>query len=54
MSNDPIERRDIILQCESIINDVNAKSKGANSAEQRQALATFREAEQYFRKNCQK
>ena len=54
LSNDPIERRDIILQCESIINDVNAKSKGANSAEQRQALATFREAEQYFRKNCQK
>ena len=56
LSSDPIERRDIILQCEGIIKDVNAsvKSAGVYSAEQRKALSVFREAEQYFRKNCQK
>lgn len=56
LSNDPIERRDIVLQCEGIIKDVNAsvKSAGVYSAEQRQALSVFRGAEQYFRKNCQK
>ena len=56
LSNDPIERRDIVLQCEGIIKEVNAsvKSAGVYSAEQRQALSVFREAEQYFRKNCQK
>lgn len=56
LSNDPIERRDIVLQCEGIIKDVNAsvKSAGVYSEEQRQALSVFRGAEQYFRKNCQK
>ena len=56
LSNDPIERRDIVLQYEGIIKDVNAsvKSAGVYSEEQRQALSVFRGAEQYFRKNCQK
>ena len=56
LSSDPIERRDIILQCEGTIKEVNAsvKSMGVYSAEQRHALSVFREAEQYFRKNCQK
>ncbi len=56
LSEDPIERRDIILQCENIIKEMNAavKSQGVYGADQRQALQVFREAEQYFRKNCQK
>jgi hypothetical protein len=56
LSEDPIERRDIILQCENLIKEMNAavKSQGVYGAEQRQALQVFREAEQYFRKNCQK
>ena len=56
LSGDPIERRDIVLQCESIIKEANSmvKSQGVYTAEQRQALQVFREAERYFNNNCKK
>ena len=54
MSNDPIERRDIIQNVEAIIKSVNAdvSSQGVYTTEQRQALSVFREAERYFKNNC--
>ena len=54
ISNDQIERRDIILNIEDIIKSVNAAvtQQGVYTAEQRQALSVFREAERYFRNNC--
>ena len=54
LSADPIERRDIITNVETIIKNVNAEvtSQGVYTVEQRQALAIFREAERYFRYNC--
>ena len=54
LSKDPIERRDIILQTENTIKTVNeaVNSQGVYTAEQRQALMVFREAERYFKNNC--
>jgi hypothetical protein len=54
LSNDPIERRDIILNVDDIIRNVNeaVNSQGVYTKEQRQALAIFREAERYYRYNC--
>lgn len=54
MSNDPIERRDIVQNVEAIIKSVNAdvSSQGVYTTEQRQALSVFREAERYFKNNC--
>ena len=57
MSNDPIERRDIIKQCDSIIQgvkDLLTKQGGARTSEQLRALEVFREAEQYYRLKCGK
>lgn len=55
ISNDPIERRDIIRQCESTIQSVNAsvKEQGVRTAEQQHALSVFREAVQYYHSKCQ-
>ena len=54
ISNDPVERRDIIQNVEVIIKNVNeaVSSQGVYTAEQRQALTVFREAERYFKNNC--
>ena len=54
LSNDPIERRDIVLQTENTIKTTNdeGRSEGVFTAEQRQALAVFRKAESYFKTNC--
>ena len=54
LSNDPIERRDIVLQTENTIKTTNdeVRSEGVFTAEQRQALAVFRKAESYFKTNC--
>jgi hypothetical protein len=54
LSTDPIERRDIILQTESTIKSCNESinSQGVYTADQRQAVQVFREAERYFRNNC--
>ena len=54
MSNDVIERRDIIQQCESTIQSVNAavKEQGVRTTEQQQALNVFREAVRYYQSKC--
>lgn len=54
LSTDPIERRDIILQTENTIKTVHEAINGqrAYTDDQRQALQVFREAERYFRNNC--
>lgn len=54
MSNDIIERRDIIQQCESTIQSVNAavKEQGVRTTEQQQALNVFREAVRYYQSKC--
>ena len=56
LSTDPIERRDIITNVEDIIKSTNATvtSEGVWTPEQKQALSVFREAERYFRNNCQR
>lgn len=56
LSTDPIERRDIILRIEDLIKTTNAtiSSEGIKTPEQKQALSVFREAERYFKNNCQK
>ena len=57
ISNDPIERRDIVKQCDSIIQgvkDLLTKQGGARTSEQLRALEVFREAEQYYRLKCGK
>lgn len=54
LSTDPIERRDIIFQTENTIKTVHQSisSQGVYTTEQRQAVQVFREAERYFRNNC--
>ena len=56
MTSDPIERRDIVTKVESIIKSVNESvaQQGVYTPEQRQALSVFREAERYYKNNCQK
>lgn len=56
LSTDPIERRDIITNVENIIKTTNetVASEGVWTPEQKQALSVFREAERYFKNNCQK
>jgi hypothetical protein len=57
ISNDPIERRDIVKQCDSIIQgvkDLLTRQGGVRTSEQQRALEVFREAEQYYRLKCRK
>ena len=56
LSNDTIERRDIITKCEEVIAEVDAlvKQQGIKTAEQRNAFNVFREAQQYYKINCSK
>ena len=53
-SNDQVERSDLFKQNRSIIADTNTliKSCSAESKEEKEAVALFREAEQYFYKSC--
>ena len=54
VSKEPMERHDIETQCEALISEVNqmiGKSSG-HTAEQREAIATFRAAERYYQKTC--
>ena len=54
VSVDPVERRDLENQCETLIKEMNTlvgKSNGS-TAEQRQAIATFRAAERYYQTTC--
>ena len=54
MSADPIERRDIVIQTENLIKSCNEtiNSQGVFTADQQQAVRVFRDAERYFRYNC--
>lgn len=56
VSNDAIERRDLIQRCESIIQDVKSSvaEKGVYTAEQQRAMSVFREAEAYYKNKCKK
>ncbi|MBP5776423.1 MAG: hypothetical protein J6W56_02620 [Prevotella sp.] len=54
VSVDPIERRDLETQCESLIAEMNALigKRTGGTPEQRQAIATFRAAERYYQTTC--
>ena len=54
LSNDAVERRDIIFQTETLIKTCNEsiQSQGVYTSEQKQAVQIFREAERFFRNNC--
>ena len=54
MSADPIERRDIVIQTENLIKSCNEtiNGQGVFTADQQQAVRVFRDAERYFRYNC--
>lgn len=54
ISSDPMERSDLETQCESLISEVNAMigKSGGHTAEQREAIATFRAAERYYQSTC--
>ena len=54
LSNDPIERKDISKQCESIIKDTKAilSTGSATTAEDRNAINIFRKAEKYYNNTC--
>lgn len=56
LSNDPNERRDIILQCEQNIKDTNVlvKARGAQTDDQRRAVQVFKAAERYYKITCTK
>lgn len=53
-SRDPIERRDMVKNCEALIKQGNddIHSQGVYTAEQRRAVSLFREAERYYIKVC--
>jgi hypothetical protein len=54
VSIDPMERHDLDAKCQNLIDEVNGligKSNG-RTAEERQAIATFRAAERYFYRTC--
>lgn len=53
-SNDQVEREDLRMQCLGIIKDTNLiiNSGGGQTAEERNAINIFRQAEKYFKKSC--
>lgn len=54
VSTDQLERSDLIEQCKTIITDTNKLiiANGTKTPEERDAVNTFRKAEQYFRRTC--
>lgn len=54
ISTDAYERRDLVAQCQDIINDMNAilSQQRARTPEEQQAVRVFRQAEQYFKRIC--
>jgi hypothetical protein len=56
LTNDVIERRDIIAKGEAVIQEVDAlvSQQGIKTDEQRRALDVFRQAQQFFKTNCTK
>ncbi|MCH5242075.1 MAG: hypothetical protein J1F67_06595 [Muribaculaceae bacterium] len=54
LSKDAVEKQDLVKECQDIITEVNVlvgKHQG-NTPEQKKAVATFRQAEAYFRNTC--
>ena len=53
-SNDEVERNDLRNQCLAIIKDTNLiiTSGSAQTAEERNAINIFRQAERYFNRSC--
>ena len=54
ISKEPLERHDLETQCENLITEVNDMigKSGGHTAEQREAIATFRAAERYYQRTC--
>ena len=54
VSNDEIERKDLVTQCRRITEEVDAilAHKRPETPEEQQAVRVFRQAEQYFKKVC--
>jgi hypothetical protein len=53
-SKDEVERDDLKKQCQSIIKDTNIiiSTSSIQTAEERNAVNLFRQAEKYFNKSC--
>jgi hypothetical protein len=53
-SNDEVEREDLKKQCQGIIKDTNIiiSTGSIQTAEERNAVNIFRQAEKYFNKSC--
>ena len=53
-STDAMERRDLIMQCESLIKDCNEEisAQGASTPEQKQAVSVFQKAVRYYNNIC--
>lgn len=54
VSKDELERKDLVTQCQDIIQDVTAmiRQHQVTTAEEKQAVQAYNQAEQYFRKTC--
>ena len=54
VSKDELERQDLVAQCRDIVDEVNAEIKRTPpaTAEERNAVNVYRQAEKYFRKTC--
>jgi hypothetical protein len=53
-SRDEVEREDLKKQCQGIIKDTNViiNTGSTQTAEERNAISIFRQAEKYFNKSC--
>ena len=54
VSQDDLERKDLVSQCQDIIQDVSAmiRQHRITTAEERKAVQAYQQAEQYFKKTC--
>ena len=54
VSKDPVERNDLVAQCEDIIKDTGAiiRQHKVTTAEEQKAVQAYNQAEQFFRKTC--
>ena len=54
VTKDEMERTDLVSQCRNIIADTNEMitKNGTRTQEERNAVAVFRKAEQYFKRTC--
>lgn len=54
VSKDPVERKDLVSQCQDIIKDVGVmiRQHKVSTPEEQKAVQAYNQAEQYFRKTC--